>query len=191
MIGCVVRIGIFADTHDHLDHLRRAVSVFNLRGCDLVVFAGDFVSTFAIPPLRKLNCPLIASFGDNEGNKLGVIGGMQVVGEVGEPPFGFRTSDGTRFLVTHQRERVRGLTEGADVIIYAHTHRHSIQRDASGRLWINPGEASGWTYGDPTLVILNTEGWQAELIHLRDIPPVAGERCLDARGATSAGDSTS
>ena len=60
-----MKIGIFADTHDHLDNLRAAVAEFNRRECDLVLFAGDLVSTFAIPPLRKLKCRLIASFGDN------------------------------------------------------------------------------------------------------------------------------
>ena len=87
-------VGIFADTHDHLDNIRRAVAEFNGRECDLVVFAGDLVSTFAIPPLRRLNCRMIASFGDNEGNKTGVYGGMQIIGEIGEPPFGFRLADG-------------------------------------------------------------------------------------------------
>ena len=77
-----MRVGVFADTHDHLDHIRLAVSKFNDLKCELVVFAGDLVSTFAIPPLRKLNCPMIASFGDNEGNKVGVLGGMEIIGPV-------------------------------------------------------------------------------------------------------------
>ena len=50
-----MRIGIFADSHDHLDHIRQAVEVFNQAHCELVVFAGDLVSSFAVPPLRKLN----------------------------------------------------------------------------------------------------------------------------------------
>ncbi|MFV2066697.1 MAG: metallophosphoesterase [Pirellulales bacterium] len=159
-------IGLFADTHDHLDNLRLAVARFNQLRCELVIFAGDFVSTFAIPPLRKLNCPLVASFGDNEGNKRGIRGGLRIVGEVAEPPFGFRAADGTRILVTHQRELLRGMEEGADVIIYAHTHRPSIVRDASDRLWINPGETSGWTYGQPSIALLNTSAMRAEVIEL-------------------------
>ena len=50
----IMLIGIFADSHDHLDHIQRAVEVFNQAGCELVVFAGDLVSSFAVPPLRKL-----------------------------------------------------------------------------------------------------------------------------------------
>jgi putative phosphoesterase len=161
-----MRIGIFADSHDHLDNIRQAVDLFNRRDCGLVVFAGDLVSTFAIPPLRRLNCPMIASFGDNEGNKVGIRGGMQIIGPVGEPPFGFRAADGTRILLTHQRELLRGQLDGAQVVIYAHTHRPRIGRDSQGRLWINPGETSGWTFGDPTVVILETRTGAAELVRL-------------------------
>lgn len=159
-------IGLFADTHDHLDNLRRAVARFNELGCELVVFAGDFVSTFAIPPLRKLNCPLVASFGDNEGNRTGIRGGLRIIGQVADPPFGFRAGDGTRLLVTHQRELLRGMEEGADVIVYAHTHRPRIARDAAGRLWINPGETSGWTYGKPSIALLDTSTMEAEVMGL-------------------------
>ena len=161
-----MKIGIFADTHDHLDNLRAAVAEFNRRECDLVLFAGDLVSTFAIPPLRKLKCRLIASFGDNEGNKVGVYGGMQIVGSIAEPPFGFRTADGTRFLLTHQRWLLPADVTGADVIVYAHTHKPSVSRDNAGILWINPGETSGWTFGNPTIAMLDTETMDAHVITL-------------------------
>ena len=159
-------VGVFADTHDHLDNIRLAVAEFNQRHCELVIFAGDLVSTFAIPPLRKLNGPLISSFGDNEGNKVGIYGGMEIIGEIGEPPFGFRAADGTRFVVTHQWELLRDDLDGADVVVYAHTHRPKIMRDDAGRLLINPGETSGWTYRKPTIAILDTTSRAAELIAL-------------------------
>ena len=159
-------VGLFADTHDHLDNIRLSVAEFNRRRVELVVFAGDFVSTFAIPPLRKLNCPMVASFGDNEGNKTGLRGGMQIIGEVSDPPFGFRAADGTRFLITHQQELIRGTTEGCDVVVYAHTHRPRVHRDQGGRLWINPGEASGWTYREPTIAVLDTSRMEVDLIRL-------------------------
>lgn len=159
-------IGIFADTHDHLDNIRRAVAEFNRRQCELAVFAGDFVSTFAIPPLRKLNCRLVASFGDNEGNKVGLRGGLEIVGEVSEPPFGFSTADGTKILVTHQLELLKGQEEGSDVVIYAHTHRPRVHRDQCGRLWINPGETSGWTYRKPSIAVLDSSVMEAKIISL-------------------------
>jgi putative phosphoesterase len=171
-----MRIGIFADIHDHLDHCRAAVDEFNRRECELVVFAGDFVSTFVIPVLRGLNCRLIGCYGDNEGNKVGLAGGLRIVGTVGEPPLGFRAADGTRILVTHQYELLRGDVAGADVIIFGHTHKPSIDRDDAGRLFINPGETSGWTYRKPTIALLDTAAREAEIIALPAMPPLAPRR---------------
>lgn len=161
-----MKIGVFADVHDHLDHLRSVVDLFNDQRCELVVFAGDLVSTIAIPPLRKLRCPLVGCFGDNEGNHVGVRSGMSVVGTIANPPFGYRAADGTRLLVTHQRQLVRGFWTGCDVLIYGHTHRASVTTEADGTLVINPGETGGWTYGRPSVAILHTAPLTADIVRL-------------------------
>lgn len=158
-----MRVGIFADSHDHLANLRRIVDEFNRERCEYAVFAGDLVSTFAVPPLRKLNCPLIACFGDNEGNKTGLLAGFSIVGVLGEPPFSFRLPDGTRCLLAHMERQFRGLDGEFDVAIYAHTHKPRIWRDEQGRLWVNPGETSGWTYGQPTYALLDTQSRTGEI----------------------------
>lgn len=162
-----MRIGVFADSHDHLENIRLAVDYFNGAACAYVLFAGDLVSTIAVPPLRKLACPLIGCFGDNEGNKVGLAGGMRVVGTLAEPPFGFRAPDGTRILITHIFAHLKGLGGDFDVAVYAHTHRPRIHRDRFGRLHVNPGETSGWTFGRPTVAMLETDDLQAKLIDLR------------------------
>ena len=167
-----MRIGIFADAHDHVDNVRRAVAEFNRSGCELVVFAGDFVSPIVIPPLRKLHCPVLACFGDNEGNRTGIVGGMRIIGSVGDPPFGFKTPDGIRILVTHTLEMLRGRIEGCDVVISAHSHRSGITSDDDSRIFINPGETSGWTYRKPSVAILNTNPLEASLVSLPELPPV-------------------
>ena len=170
-------IGIFADSHDHLDNIRRAVQVFNDAGCELVVFAGDLVSSFAVPPLRALRCRLVACFGDNEGNRIGVSAGMKILGTLGEPPFGFRTADGRRILLTHMDRTLRDLEGDFDVAIYAHTHKPSITHDAQGRLFINPGETSGWSFGNPTVALLDTATLSARIVPLTDaaLPSTAGD----------------
>jgi putative phosphoesterase len=161
-----MRLGIFADAHDHVDNVRRAVEVFNARDCELVVFAGDFVSPIVVPPLRKLNSPVLACFGDNEGNKVGLIGGMRIVGTVAEPPFGFRTPDGVRILVTHVASQLRGFLGECDVVISAHTHRAHAREDETGRLFINPGETSGWTYREPSVALFETDSREVTFIRL-------------------------
>lgn len=161
-----MKIGLLADVHDHLTHLRRAVELFVEEECELVVFAGDLVSSFAVPPLRKLNCPVLACFGDNEGNKIGVAAGFRILGDIGEPPFGFRATDGTRILVTHMLRSLQGAVGDFDVCVFAHTHRAELRYDDYGRLFINPGEASGWSFGKPSIAILETGSRTARFLRL-------------------------
>ena len=167
-----MRIGIFGDAHDHVDHVRLAVNAFNEAKCDFVVFAGDFCSPIVIPPLRKLRCKMLACFGDNDANKIALEGGMRIKGQIAEPPCGFQTPDGVKILLTHAIESVRGLVDGADVIISAHSHKPAIDKDAKGRLFINPGETSGWTYRKPMIALLDTQPLCARLVPLPEMPPV-------------------
>lgn len=159
-------VGLFADTHDHLANLRLTVDRFNSAGCELVLFAGDLVSTFAVPPLRRLNCPLVACYGDNEGNKIGLQAGFSLVGQLGEPPVHFVAADGTRFIICHMERQLRGAHDEWDIAVFGHTHKPRIKRDALGRLLINPGETSGWTFGRPTIALIETTSRDVQIIDL-------------------------
>lgn len=166
-----MKVGVFADIHDHVDNLRRVIVTFNNLKCDVVFFAGDFVSPLVIPPLRKLNCPLIACYGDNDGNRVGIAGGMRIVGTLGAPPMGIRLRDGTKILLTHKLEELRGQLDGADVVIWAHNHKPSIAHDATGRLLLNPGETGGWVFRKPTIAVFDSQTRQAEIIPLPELGP--------------------
>ena len=170
-----MQVGVFADTHDHLDNIRRAVEVFNQAACEVVLFAGDLVSTFAVPPLRKLKCPMIACFGDNEGNKVGLQSGFKIIGQLGEPPYPYTAADGTRFVLVHMERQLRGYEADFDIAIVGHTHKPHEHRDESGRLFLNPGETSGWTYGRPTVMLLDTLTKAVEIRELTGpVPPHEG-----------------
>lgn len=169
-----MRIGLFADSHDHKENLRRTVEYFNRAACELVLFAGDLVSTFAVPPLRKLACPLVACFGDNEGNKTGLRAGFTLVGKIDEPPIRLTLADGTRVVLCHMERQLRGLPDDWDIAIFGHTHKPRVRRDEAGRLRINPGEVSGWTFDHPTVAILETATREVSVISLRSgevLPP--------------------
>ncbi len=177
-----MKIGLFADAHDHVDNVRRAVAHFNREECDLVLFAGDFCSPIVIPPLRKLNCRMIACFGDNDANPVAIEGGMRIIGDVGHPPMGIQVEDGTRILLTHELSDLQDEPGEFDVVVYAHTHRCTIKRDDRGRLHINPGEASGWTYRSPCVVILDTTTSEARRIDLPPMPKIPDEELVAAEG---------
>jgi putative phosphoesterase len=149
-----------------LANIRLAVERFNQAQCELVLFAGDLVSTFAVPPLRRLKCPFVGCFGDNEGNKIGLMSGFSFVGQMDEPPVRHVAADGTRFILCHMQRQLRGQPEDWDIAVFGHTHKPRIMRDDAGRLLINPGETSGWTFGRPTIALLETSTQSVELIEL-------------------------
>jgi putative phosphoesterase len=163
-------LGIFADSHDHLDHLRRAVEVFNAARCETVLFAGDLVSTFCTPPLRKLACKIVGCYGDNEGNKAGLQAGFSILGTLAEPPVYWTSPDGLRFVIVHMERQLREATGDFDVCIYAHTHKPRQYRDERGRLFLNPGETSGWTFGRPTVMLFDTATREVQVIELLEAP---------------------
>jgi putative phosphoesterase len=132
----------------------------------------QFVSPIVVPPMRKLACPVLACFGDNDGNQVGLQGGMRIVGPVGFPPFCFRSPDGVRILVTHLPEQARGVADGMDVVISGHTHKPAIRQDERGVLFVNPGETSGWTYRKPTIAILETRPLSAQIVALPEMPRI-------------------
>lgn len=167
-----MRVGVFSDTHDHLDNIRRVVSLFNSRQCEYVLFAGDLVSTFAVPPLRQLNCPLLGCYGDNEGNKLGLQGGMRVIGELCEAPAAYQLTDGTRVVIVHMERQLVDYSGEFDIAVVGHTHKPLVRTDEQGRLFINPGEASGWTYGRPTAALLETSTMSVEIVPIDASSPL-------------------
>jgi putative phosphoesterase len=165
-----MRIGIFADAHDHLDNIRLAVERFNAEQVEVVLFAGDIVSTIAVPPLKRLKCKVVACFGDNEGNKIGLRSGFSLVGTIDEAPVRYTANDGTRIVIVHMKRQLRGLAEEFDIQVVGHTHKARIEREENGRLLINPGETSGWSFGRPTIAVLETTTREVRII---DLLPVA------------------
>ncbi|WP_417849903.1 metallophosphoesterase [Thalassoglobus sp.] len=159
-----MKVGIFSDSHDHLDNIRRVVKMFNDLKVDVVLFAGDLVSTFAVPPLRQLNCRMYGCFGDNEGNKTGLTGGFRVLGEIQDAPAQYTLQDGTRVVIVHMERQLNGFDGEFDIAIYGHTHRPNVKRDDQNRLFINPGETSGWTFNAPTIAVLDTETEEVEIL---------------------------
>lgn len=166
-----MKIGIMADIHDNVDNLRHAIGLFNAHQCGLILIAGDLVSPLVVPSMRKLTGRVVACYGDNDGNKRGIAGGMKIVGTLGHGPFSHQTHDGTKILMAHQLNEVRDCLGEADVVVFAHTHRPSIVEDKSGRLFINPGEVGGWMFRKPTVVILDSQTRKAELMNLPEMPP--------------------
>lgn len=157
------RIGLMADTHDHLPSIERAIRLFNERDVDVVFHAGDIVSPFTARAFRELQAPLIGIFGNNDGDRVHLQEFFADIGTFhGDPYMG--SAGGASIAVTHVPELVPSLAGTHDVVVYGHTHEAEIHRDHA--LVVNPGECCGYLSGRHTVALLFPGDMQAEIVEL-------------------------
>jgi putative phosphoesterase len=156
--------GILSDTHDNMDRIKETVELFNERGVEHVVHAGDFVSPFTFRLLKKLRCGFTGVFGNNDGDRL-LLHKMSE-GRVFPQPHTFEL-DGKKIVLIHEHHVADALADSGhyDLVVYGHTHKPDI-RKVRNTLIVNPGEAGSWLYGKSTVAIADLSAMTAELITL-------------------------
>lgn len=161
-----MKIGIIADTHEHMPKIRKAVRLFNQEKVGLVLHAGDIISPITVKEFAALQARFIAVFGNNDGDRLLLSKRFRGIGKL--YPRKFEGSFGRKkILLIHEPDMLDALAASGhyDIIIYGHTHQAHISRKDS-TLVINPGEACGWVTGKCTVVLLDTDTMKAKLIKI-------------------------
>ena len=120
-------VGVISDTHG----LLRPQALDALRGCDLIIHAGDVGRPDVLPPLRALA-------------PLHVVRGNVDYGDWAErlPATARVDAAGQAFHVLHNIAELAldPAAAGLAAVVYGHSHKPSIEtRD--GVLWLNPGSA--------------------------------------------------
>lgn len=163
-----MKIAIISDTHDNLDRIRRAVGYLQQEPVEMIIHCGDFVAPFTIPPFQSLNLPFVSVYGNNDGEKKGLMEKISGFGGlICYPPLIQKIGNMT-FLLCHEPipdESIRQYFDDVDVYVYGHTHKHE-EREFDGIKIINPGEACGWLTGKGTFVIFDTSTSACKLIDI-------------------------
>jgi len=168
-------IGVVSDTHDNLEAARQAARRLVREGATIVLHLGDVIAPFTLKPFREEGVErLIAVYGNNCGEKLGLLRVARQLGyEIHEPPHLLEV-DGKRILMLHgygPAEKTLMIVEALaasnrfHAVLYGHTHR-ADNRFIGGTLLLNPGEACGYLTGKKTIALLDTEKMKAEIIEL-------------------------
>ncbi|HKZ56870.1 MAG TPA: metallophosphoesterase [Thermodesulfovibrionales bacterium] len=157
-------IGIISDTHDNQDKTRKAIELFNKKGVEYVIHAGDYTSPFTLKLFKELNCRYVGVFGNNDGDKLLLLERSE--GNIYNQPYIF-TLLNRKIVVLHEHHLVDALADSGhfDIIIYGHTHE-AVTKKVKNTLVINPGEAGKWLYGKSTVAIADLKKMEAEIIEL-------------------------
>lgn len=159
-------IGLISDTHDHVPHIKKAVTEFKSRGVDLVLHAGDYCSPFTIPHFQGLN--LKGIFGNNDGDKYLLISKFNEIGAEIAGDFLKMQAGGLLIAVYHgtYAEITDSLCHSGryDIVVSGHTHE-KVNRVIGDTLHINPGTAHGFD-DKASIAFLDTETKKVEFIEL-------------------------
>lgn len=156
-----MKVGIISDTHDNLPKVAAAASELKKIGVGYCLHCGDYIAPFTAAPLKRADAPFFGVFGNNDGEKEGLINAYASMGKIVQQP-GFITIEGVRFALFHE-PRKRWDDIDADVVCFGHTHRAVIETDQSRQI-INPGEIGGWVTGETTFVVYDTSERTARLV---------------------------
>lgn len=160
-----MKIGLIADTHDRLEKIDKAVAFFNSSKLDLVIHAGDFVAPFTVRCFADLKYPMVGIFGNNDGEKKGLIKAFKEIAKIHEPPYIFKDKKRS-IIVVHMDEDLSVLLEKHDIVVYAHTHQYEIKKEKN-KLLVNPGECCGYLSGMSSVAILDTDAMDVNVFQLQ------------------------
>lgn len=162
-------VGIVSDTHDNLPKIRAALSALKESQIEALLHAGDINSAFAAREFASLGCRFIATFGNNDGDRLMLYKTITGFGgEVLYPRAHLRLDD-KHFALFHGEDT--NLVESAvssqlyDYVVVGHTHE-VVQRRVGKALLLNPGECCGYLTGRATIMVLDTEKGEVSLLEL-------------------------
>ena len=162
-----MKIGLIADTHDNLPKIYKAVEIFNSEEVEVVLHCGDFISPFTARPFKGLKAHLIGVFGNNDGEKLGLLKAYKEIGEIYE---NFHTGvvGERKFFITHNEKIIDSISKSGDFDIIAYGHTHKLDVRKSKPLIINPGECCGWLTGRSTIVIVELDSLSSKIVEIHN-----------------------
>lgn len=149
-------IGICSDSHDHVEHIKKGVSLFKEKKVVKVIHAGDYCSPFTIPLFKGL--PFHGIFGNNDGDKFLLIKKFAEIDAHLHGDFYSFDLDNLKFAVYHgtypQITESLELSKQFDVVISGHTHEPGVLT-IGDTVSINPGSMNGFD-GDALVALFDT-----------------------------------
>jgi len=161
-----LKIGVIADSHDHLPPLRRAVQMLVRHKVEAIIHVGDFIAPFAAkliaPPNVPESIPVHCCYGNNDGERAGL---KRVLPQVVDGPVKL-TLGGKKVVFHHFIDWLKPADiNAADIVISGHTHE-IVNEKRDGKLILNPGECCGWVNDKCTVAILETDTLDVRIIEI-------------------------
>lgn len=152
-----MQIGIISDTHDHVKHITKAVSLFRKEGVQKLLHAGDFCSPFTVPLFKGFE--MDAVFGNNDGDHFRLISKFSENGQSIHNEFFETEIDGCAIALYHGTQpsitKALGACGYYDLVVSGHTHK-VVNEKIGKTLMLNPGSAHGFDAA-ATVAVFDTD----------------------------------
>ena len=153
-----MKIAVFSDIHDRLDHLATALRRVDESGAEHLLFLGDFCAPFSLKAMAEgFSGPIDAVFGNNDGDPYLLckvasnFPHVTLHGHYAELDLG-----GVLLAIYHYPDVARRLAESGSFAAVFSGHDHQRYAHRVGKsLWANPGEIMGRD-GAPSFGIYET-----------------------------------
>lgn len=162
-------IGLMSDSHDNIQGTRDALRAFSKRDVELILHAGDMIGSGNCYTFEGADVPIKLVYGNNDGDREGLMREFQRVGGEYLGDFGEIEADGLKIAMLHgtKDSLVRAVVASQiyDVVVRGHNHRAEATRVGKTML-VNPGEIWGHFTGLSSVAVLDTSNMKVESIEL-------------------------
>ena len=137
-------IGILSDSHDHIEHIQKAVALFEEKKVVRIIHAGDVCSPFVWPFFRNLHVPIHCVLGNNAGDVVRQQAQAKKFGlDIQFDPFFMEIDHSKRKIAVHHGDPYSVVEAVAacqkyDLVVYGHNHVPKIHSVGKTQL-VNPG----------------------------------------------------
>ena len=159
-------LGVVSDTHNRIDNVEKIIDIFNSNNVEKAIHTGDITQPRILVRFKRLNCPLLGVYGNNDQEEHGLVETAKDNGFIfQEPPFSFEIEN-REIAIFHEPDEIKSfikMNPSINLIIHGHTHRY--RNDMVGEVKIiNPGECAGIIKGKNSVGLLNLKDLSLERI---------------------------
>lgn len=161
----IMKIGVISDSHDRIDHLQDAITLFQKENVDTMIHCGDYCAPFMIHELTRFRGNIHIVFGNINDRylttKVCIKEQVYLHGDLAEIEF-----DNKKIAVIHYPNIAENLALSGkyDAVFYGHTHKYECRR-VNDCLLVNPGELMG-RFGYISCAIYDTQKNAVEFYRL-------------------------
>ena len=171
-----MKIGIISDSHDDVDNVNKAITIFEEEKVGAIIHAGDIISPPIVKEFKKLTdngIEFFGIFGNNDGEQKGLENAFAYINGKLLGNEGKIEIDGLKFCIYHGQDLKRKEkiinSQKFDVFIYGHSHTKEstiIKNEKRETIVLNPGSSHSQAktnfsepqyFPAPSIIIFDTE----------------------------------